>query len=376
VVFALLDTGKSPTDVGLTLGASTAARVSFSLIGGAWADRLPRRLVVVGSDLAQAAALTIVAVLLLSRAIQTWEVLVCAVVSAVAAAFVEPAMTGLVLETVPADSLQQANALLSTSRSIAKIVGPPVAGVVVVEAGPGWLYAADALSFLLGVLCLSQVPLPSRARQASGRFLADLLEGWQELRTRPWYWSNVVAHGVFNVAITPFLVLGPVIAMQRLGGASAWGLISAGGAAGAVLGGAIALRWTPSRPLLVGNLALGLSVTQVLALVPPLPLLLIMLSAMASSIGFTFLNQMWLTAQQRLVPEHIVSRLSSYDWLAALLAMPLGYASVGPMAARIGTNWTLGIAAAMILGACVLSIAAPEIRGRDSAREMEATARP
>jgi hypothetical protein len=198
------------------------------------------------------------------------------------------------------------------------------------------------------------------------------VEGWRELRARSWYWSNIVAHGMFNLAITPFLVLGPTIALHRLGGASAWGLISAGGAVGAVLGGAIALRWVPGRPLVVGNLALSLSALQLVALIPPAPLVAIMLAATAASIGFTFLNQVWLTAQQRLLPEHVLSRLNSYDWLVALVAMPVGYATVGPLADRIGIMWTSWIAVLMILASCALSVAAPETRRLRSAPDVAA----
>ncbi len=81
------------------------------------------------------------------------------------------------------------------------------------------------------------------------------------------YWLNLIAHALWNFSIPAYLVLGPVIAATRLGGASAWGAISA---AWAVAGGIIALRAHPRRPLVAGNLALVLSVLPLLALARPL----------------------------------------------------------------------------------------------------------
>ena len=62
---------------------------------------------------------------------------------------------------------------------------------------------------------------------AQASFWSDLAEGWHELAIRPWYWINLIAHACWNFAIPAYFVLGPVIAARSLGGASAWGAITA-----------------------------------------------------------------------------------------------------------------------------------------------------
>ena len=108
--------------------------------------------------------------------------------------------------------------------------------------------------------------LPPRSLPPPGSFLADLAEGWHELAIRPWYWINLIAHACWNFAMPAMLVLGPVIAARSLGGATAWGLISASFGVGAVAAGLFVLRVKPRRPLVVGNLLLTLGALPLLAL--------------------------------------------------------------------------------------------------------------
>jgi hypothetical protein len=99
--------------------------------------------------------------------------------------------------------------------------------VLIAVFGPGWLFAGDAASFLVSLACLARLRVPARTLPPPASFLADLAEGWHELAIRPWYWITLLAHACGNFSLAAFLVLGPVIAARSLGGASAWGLISA-----------------------------------------------------------------------------------------------------------------------------------------------------
>jgi hypothetical protein len=111
--------------------------------------------------------------------------------------------------------------------------------VLIAVFGPGWLFAADAASFLVSLTCLSLLRVPPRPLPPSGSFVADLAEGWHELAARPWYWINLFAHACGNFAIPALFVLGPVIAARSLGGATAWGALSASWGVGAVAGGIV-----------------------------------------------------------------------------------------------------------------------------------------
>jgi MFS family permease len=267
VVFAILRIGGTAADIGYVTAAATFTRVVFVLAGGVWADRLPRHLVMLTSDAVRAAVQSVLAILLFAGLAKVWELGLGAMIFGAAQAFFGPASTGLLAEIVPADQLQQGNALMSFAARTCAVGGPAAAGVLVAIFGPGLVFAVDAASFTVSAASLALLRLLPRTMPARNSFRADLTAGWHEMVIRPWYWLNLIAHAICNFAIPAYFVLGPVIATRMLGGASAWGAISASWAAGAVGGGVITLRITPRRPLVAANLALALIALPLLALV-------------------------------------------------------------------------------------------------------------
>ncbi|MER7181591.1 MFS transporter, partial [Streptomyces hyaluromycini] len=245
LVFAVLHVGGSVTDVGLVIAAQTAMQVLFTLAGGVWADRLPRQLLMLGSDVIRAAVQLVLAVLLLTDRAQVWQLAVGAAVFGSAQAFFGPASSGLLAEIVPPEQLQRGNALMSFSNSAFSMLSPALAGLAIVLVGPGLVLALDAATFAVSAVSLAMLRLPPRTLAASQSFLADLRTGWRELAARTWLWLNLIAHTLFNLAIAAYYVLGPAVADRSLGGASAWGVIAAGWAAGSVAGGLVALRVEP-----------------------------------------------------------------------------------------------------------------------------------
>jgi Transmembrane secretion effector len=182
------------------------------------------------------------------------------------------------------------------------------------------------------------------------------------LRSGPWYWLNLCAHALWGFAIAAFYVLGPVIAYRQLGGPSAWGLIAASLGIGLVVGGLIALRFRPSWPLVVGNLALTPAALQLLALVPPFPVPVIAACCIVGFSGLAFLDEVWEATIQQLIPADVMSRVSSYDWMISSIAMPAGFAVAGPAAAAFGVRPTLVMAAVILAVPCSLVIAIPGVR--------------
>src|SRR5881396_965890 len=129
LAFAVIQTlDGSPTDLG------------FVLAGGVWADRLPRQMVMLVSDVIRCAVQATMAVLLLSGRAELWELIVLVAIYGTAQAFFQPAATGLVPATISSERLQQANALLGLSRSLAFVVGPAVAGVIAATTNPGSVF--------------------------------------------------------------------------------------------------------------------------------------------------------------------------------------------------------------------------------------------
>jgi MFS family permease len=363
LVFAVLHIGGTATDIGLIAAVQTVARVAFLLIGGVWADRLRRQYVMLAADVVRGGVEAVLAVLLLTGHAHVWEIGLGAALYGIAASFFGPASTGLVPETVPAEELQQANSLLGLPQSFFSVGGPAVGGVLIAIFGTGWLFAFDAASFLVSVICLAQLRVPPRSLPAQGSFLADLGEGWHELAIRPWYWINLLAHACWNFAIPAFLVLGPVIAARSLGGATAWGVISAAWGAGAIVAGLFVLRVKPKRPLVVGNLLLTLGALPLLAMAFSRSVPLIAAANAASGFGLVTLNALWSATMQTLIPDQVRSRVDSYDWLVSLVIMPVGYAVAGPLSSSAGLTPTLVAAAIVISVPCALVVLVPGIRG-------------
>jgi MFS family permease len=363
IAFAVLHIGGKATDLGLVFAAFFTAYVSFVLVGGVWADRLPRQLVMVAADVVRGVVQVIIGLLLLADRAEVWQVAIGVAVYGAASAFFQPASTGLVPQTVSAGRLQQANALMSLSRNGGAILGPPISGLIVAFAGPGTVFLIDAATFGISAISLLLLrPVKQTSPDERQPFLAELAGGWREIVSRPWIAAALVAFGISNASGAAFFILGPVIADAQLGGAAAWGLILTGGAIGGVIGGLLALRLRPRRPLLVGFAVMSLIALQPLSLVGPAPVLLI---AGAFLLGFgagELTNTWWFTMLQQHVPEHARSRVSSYDWLVSFIFQPLGFLTVGPLSQAIGPTPTLLGAASLILLADIAVTLQPSIR--------------
>jgi MFS family permease len=361
LAFAVIDLGGGASGLGLVLASLTLSRVAFILVGGVWADRLPRRLVMIACDVVRAAVDAFTAVALLTGAMELWMFVVTAGIFGAASAFFGPASTGLVPQTISAGRLQQANALLMLTRSSTQIFGPAAAGVLVALSAPGWVFALDALSFVGSAGFLLVLRLPALAPPPRRRFLAELAEGWREAWSRGWLRVGFLAAAAANVGIAFFTVLGPVIAEDDLGGAAGWGLVLTGGAVGGVAGSALALKLRPERPLVWCFAAWALGVLPALALVPPLPVLAVAVAFGAFLLGIQYGNAVWESVLQREVPVERLSRVGAIDWMISLVFMPLGQALAGPLADAVGTEATLVGAALLIAASCAAGLVAPSV---------------
>ena len=125
----MLDLTGSATDLGYVFAAKTIPLVGFLLVGGVFADRLPRRAVMLTADVVRFGTQGTVALLILTHNAHIWEIVVLQAVSGTATAFFNPASTGLTPMTVSPERLQQANALRGLSMASAGIVGSVVSGV-------------------------------------------------------------------------------------------------------------------------------------------------------------------------------------------------------------------------------------------------------
>jgi len=342
VAFAVLDLTGSPTDLGFTLTATYLPMAAFLLVGGVWADRLPRRAVMLGADAVRAATQLTIGVLLLTGSAQLWQLIVLEMIYGVGHAFFTPASTALIPATVSPGRLQAANSLLGICGSVGFTIGPAVGGAVVATAGPGAAFVFDAATFLWSIAFLASMHPRHLEPSPSQRFVRDLADGFREVRSRRWIWVSILAVGlVLMIQEAPIQVLGPVVARRHFGGAGAWAAMEAALGAGTLAGGATALRVSLRRPLRFANLCFLLCVPASIALAIPEPLVAIVVFQFFAGSSIGLYVPLWDTLLQERVPPKLLSRVSAYDWMGSLAFMPLGFAAAGPIAALIGIRATL-----------------------------------
>jgi len=349
VSFAVLDLGGGPTAIGLSFAAWTLAQVAMLAFGGVVGDRVPRRLVMVGSDSAAALVRTAMGVLLISGHAQVWQLIALQACGGAAVAFYSPASYGLTREVVPEDELQRANGLLAIARYAAFPLGGAIGGSVVVLVGTGAALLVDAGTYATSALLLSRIDVVSVARAGAG-FLRELREGWSAFVEQTWVWVLVLWISLyFLITYAPFFVLGPYVAKQSMNGAGSWTLVVVGEGLGALLGGTAALHWRPRRPMVTAGCLLLVTAVQNLVLAFRPSTLALTVAAAGSGFAFALGSVIWDTTLQRSIPPEKLARVASYGWMGAMVFLPAGYALAGPISTAIGIKTTLVIAAAWIV---------------------------
>jgi MFS family permease len=363
LAFAVLELTGSKSDLGFVLAARTLPQVLFILVGGIWADRLPRHRVMVLSNVVSGLSQGAVAVLLLTGQAEVWHLIALAAVNGASTAFFFPAATGIVPQTVSQGMLQQANAILRLGQNASFIGGAALGGLVVAATSPGIGIAVDAASFLIAAVLLAMIRLPATLRMEASNFLAELKEGWHEFSSRTWLWVIVLQFGFVNAMILGVEgVLGPAVAKEELGGAAAWGLILTAQSVGLVLGGVLLLRVRPRRLLLTATLGFLLTIPFPLGLAGPLPVAVLILLAAIAGIGLEVFGILWDTTMQQEIPQEKLSRVYSYDALGSFVLIPLGVAVVGPVSELFGTRETILGAAAISLTATLAVLLVRDVR--------------
>ena len=356
VAFAVLSVKGSATALGAVLAAFWISRVAFTLVGGVVSDRLPRRAVMLASDGARACLEAFTATMLLTHQMTLPIFIVTAALFGTASAFFGPASDGLVPQTVSSEKLQPANALLGITNNAMNVFGPAVAGILIVFTEPGWVFAVDAVSFLASAWFLMQLRIPAHERLPRNTFAHELRDGLREVTSRRWVRAPIIGFAITNFCFAAFIVLGPVIAREQLGGARDWAIVSTCGAVGAIFGGLLSVRLHPRRPLSFGFAASALVAVPIASLAGPLPVAAIAAAWGLGMASIALSNTYWETNLQRRIPRGVFARVRSYDILVSFVFMPLGFITFPLIARSLGNARTL-LSAAIIAALTSLAVA-------------------
>jgi MFS family permease len=347
----------APTALSLVGLAMTIPNVLFLLIGGVVSDRFDRRRVLIAADLIRGLAVAAMGVLSLTGHLELWHLMVLAATYGAGTAFFGPAFDAIVPDLVATDLLIQANALDSFVRPAAwRLAGPAIGGFLVAWS-TGGAFLVDAATFgvsIVALLFMSPHPIEPSTERGPSSAWADIREGFRFVRSRVWLWGTLLAAAfAYLLFIGPQEVLLPLLVKDRWGGNPlSLGFILAMGGVGAI-GAALIMgrRAAPRRFITFMYVAWTLSTLAVagygLAHAP--------WQAMVACFLFNALETagtiVWVTTKQRLVPRHLLGRVSSLDWFISIGLLPLSFALTGPAANLFGASRTL--VGAGILGAIV-----------------------
>jgi MFS family permease len=359
--FAVLDLTGSATDLGVVLASEAVALTGALLVGGVVADRVGRRRVMVIADLVRLVSQSVIGALLIAGDATVAEIAVSQALLGAATGFFNPASSGL-LPLVAGEQLQRANALRGMAMASGSIAGPAIAGVLVVTTSPGVALLVDAGSYAASALLLLRVHPSDLARETPSRFLADLREGFSEVRARTWVWSVIAVFAVTNTVSAALPVLGAVIAKRHLGGAGALAAMLAFNAAGGLIAGAALLRIGPRRPLLIAVRFALVSALPLFLLAAHAPLVLILPALLIKGVSGMVFNTLWETTLQQHIPPGARSRVSSYDWFGSIAFTPIGLALIGPLASSIGISESLYLCGAIDVLSVALLLGVRDIR--------------
>lgn len=363
IAFASLQVGGAGA-LGLVLAANRVPIAVLVLFGGALGDRWDRRRVMIGADVLQCGAQAAAGVLLVCGMADVAHLVVLQALAGVGTALFTPAAGGLVPALVPVERLQRANALLGLARNTNKVLAISTAGVLVATIGPGVALLVDAGTFAASAVALVLMRLPAQARQVGRRSLwRDVRAGARLVVSTPWLRTMLGYSALLQgIVIGPHMVAGPLLAAEVFGGAGAWATIGVVQAVGSILGGMVALRWQPRRPLFVAVAVSLLMVPYLLLFAVGAPLWLVAGAALAVGAQGAFFLAVQSTAVQQHVPEDARSRIGAWSQLGNLVLLPGSLAVAGPVATLIGGQSILLVGAGWLALSTLLALCSASVR--------------
>lgn len=353
VIVALMVPGSEQPalTMGLVMGARFAALALFIVLGGVLADRVDRFRLLAFTD--------VLAIVALSPIIVMGATTPLAVVSAssfvlgASEALFAPTYDAAVTSVVSPDQLARANALTKAVRGIAKVMGPPLAGLVVVAVGVSGTVVIDAITFgisfiTLGRLVLLKIGAPAeRAREG---FVQAALGGLRAMTTLRWLTAlEIMAMVHVLLAVAPWVVLLPVVADRQLGGIESYGMLlgafAAGAIPGALLGARVQVRL---RGLVVlgGLMPFGVCCLALASTTEPWVLVTAFFFA---GVGTELTDIVKTTEIQLQVPGDVLGRVFALDFFASFVTMPLGQLVTGLVVAPGSERTALWFAGMLIL---------------------------
>jgi MFS family permease len=361
---------------GTALGLVVAVQFFPMLVGGPWAgviaDRFDKRRILLGTQTAMAVLAAILAIVTLTDVVTLWMVFTVVFFIGVATMFDNPTRQSFVTEMVGPDDLANAVGLNSTIFNAARVVGPALAGLLILAAGTGVCFALNAVSFVAvigGLAAMRPAELYRGAPVVRAR--GQIRDGLRYARSVPELWLTLGMVALIGTFTMNFTIILPLVAKVTFrGNAGTFGLLSALMGGGALVGAlAAARRERPTHRLLV-TAAVALAAAMAGAAVAPTLRWEGALIFLSGAAAITFMSTANATLQLNSRAE-MRGRVMALYMVLFVGSTPIGGPIVGWIGANLGPRWSLIVgAAASLVAAGQASV--PYLRRRLGQRSRQA----
>jgi MFS family permease len=345
---------------------SLGGAVALMLVGGLLVDRLPRRAVMLATDVLRAIVLALIAWQLTRGGASITLILVLSTVLGGCSAIFYPATASILPQLVDDHELVQANALRNLSNQLSGVIGPALGGLLIAFGGVSLALGLDALSFAVGAFGLFL--MRPRVRQIQPRentsIWTEVSEGFRVILASTWLWLTVVLFAVVNIFMGGMnVIVLPLYARDVLGATESLGWLYAAQAVGAII--AALLLGHVGRIRHRGVVAYSAVVLEgitllILGLTASLPLAL--LAMLLRGAWITVFAVLWEATLQEHVPNEVLGRVASVDMLGSMALLPVGFVLFGQAVNSLGVTSSVLLCGAVIMVLALLGLATRAVR--------------
>jgi predicted MFS family arabinose efflux permease len=348
---------RDPFYLGLRSFSQEAPLLAFMLLGGAAADRIDRRVILLSSQGFQMTMAALLGLLYVTDRLGIAAIVAIAFATGLMQSQSAPTYQAVITSLVPRERIANAVALNSLQFNLSRAIGPVIAGVLLASAGPGWCFAANTLSFVGVILALRSIALPPPFVRTERSLSESLRAGLRHVTRAPRLRGATLLAGAASFLAFPIITYLPVLAGDVLHtGASGYSLLLTSIGVGAIAGALTTARRgdAPGRPRLMllafaafGVLTVGASLSRWQWLSMPL----LVGSGFMLTTAFSTLNSL----VQEMAPDALRGRVLSIFGVAFRGGGPVGSLLAGYLVRLAGAPLVMaGYAALLGLIALVL----------------------
>ena len=359
----VLDNGGDASALGLILAARVAAGTIFMLIGGVWADRLPRKWIMIGADSFRA-GICLVLLFVSAHEMPLWAIGLLVFLMGLGDSFGAPAGSAIVPSLLPDHLLPAGNVAKGLVAKVGTIVGPGLGGLSIAFLGADWTFALIGGFFLIATSMIFAIEEPPRQEILEDKptFLFELKEGFKLVWEIKWIAASIaMASFQLMVIVAAETVLLPVITRREFGTDSVFALSAAVFSLGGMISAIVAIKLKPKRPGFVAIWLWALFAMAPLSLAFPINETVVIIGYFIAGLSIGGWEAYWVTSIQREVPQDMQGRVFSIDMVGSLGLMPLGMALVGPVILLMGEKPFLITAIVFHVLICYLVLLVPGV---------------